>query len=955
MEEEVKYRIIVCENCYKIPEITFLNQTHAQLKCQQCISLVIKDFSYFNNKYYKSIEKEDWIEMPKCNYNKNHQLKSVLYCFQCEKYLCEECINIHNISFEDKEHIFIKQRINNNFYCKKTGHTKFIKYRYCTLCKDYLCSQCKCEHNDLYIYDLERCDGEKKIKEVINNIKKLKKIIEDEEIKFNIFLEEIENKIKALKIMFNNYKERNMNAIKFYELLINNYRYFNNIYDYNIINNIIINDNFDFSISKGFSNENNQNKNECFTSKYNKLYSFYKNKFHIKIKEYSNFYFTKNFCNKNNIKKCIFVNEKLISFIFSNDNYIYFIDKENSNKILKKEIECQFIKDIYALNTEELIFIDENNFLHIYNIKDNKNICITTKYEEKDFKFIIPNLIKKDKLFMIHDNKDYFAIYYYINNKNIPLIYKENKFYDIKCLFKEINKIISESYINLEDEKKIKSLFVNKTTQELINIYELLWKIYNIDIKTNKSIKLYKNLLYIYGFAGNITDQMNTDEIDKDFLKEYGIQKMTSELIKLDKNLLEILECLLKELFDKNKNIITDYKENNYVINSNYIYNIIKKELNNSHITLSNNILINLKYILHLNELCYKIRKRYFWCIALNSDINNIYNFNNEYLIFMGENYLLLKYLIKEKEFIPIVTSNFISNKEKNYNNYEIKHISSKYFILNNFKEKIVKFIDTNNFFILKKQFNYYHNIFANDNYLLFDTINENEIQFSFINLEDFSKENNNKYLIKLFNLKIYYYFPKILLNSNFENIIYLYENNQLCIAEYKYKKNNYIIYDKNKKIKNITIKKNANIIPKINDCSEVYSQNYDASNLFSNDEDDDDIINYYYCSKYPSNQYIIFEFIEEYFLGSFEMIYLSRKKECKPKNIKVTIFDNNKNITKILEFINNDIDSLSNKYILKNKGKYLRVDFINNFGGDYIIIKKINFYANPIDSVIFE
>ena len=72
MEEEVKYRIIVCENCYKIPEITFLNQTHAQLKCQQCISLVIKDFSYFNNKYYKIIEKEGWIEMPKCNYNKNH-------------------------------------------------------------------------------------------------------------------------------------------------------------------------------------------------------------------------------------------------------------------------------------------------------------------------------------------------------------------------------------------------------------------------------------------------------------------------------------------------------------------------------------------------------------------------------------------------------------------------------------------------------------------------------------------------------------------------------------------------------------------------------------------------------------------------------------------------------------------------------------------------------------------
>lgn len=57
--------------------------------------------------------------MPKCTYNKNHETKSTIYCFQCSKYLCEECINIHKISFEEKNHIFIKQYIINIFEIKK--------------------------------------------------------------------------------------------------------------------------------------------------------------------------------------------------------------------------------------------------------------------------------------------------------------------------------------------------------------------------------------------------------------------------------------------------------------------------------------------------------------------------------------------------------------------------------------------------------------------------------------------------------------------------------------------------------------------------------------------------------------------------------------------------------------------------------------------------------------------
>ena len=320
----------------------------------------------------------------------------------------------------------------------------------------------------------------------------------------------------------------------------------------------------------------------------------------------------------------------------------------------------------------------------------------------------------------------------------------------------------------------------------------------------------------------------------------------------------------------------------------------------------------------------------------------------------MGEKYLLIKYLIKEKEFIPIISSNFISNRENDYNNYEIKYISKKYIVLNNFQEKFIKFIDANTFCILNKKFNYYKNLVVNDNYLLFDKIIENEIHFSLLNLEDCSEETKNDLLKELFNFKAYYYFPKILLNNNnFENTIYLYENNQLSILEYNNKDNNKNIITQNQMTKKITIKENANKLPKIIDFSEVYSKNYEPSNLFVNN--DEDFYTNYYCSKNPSNQYIVFEFIDEYFIGSFEIFYLSRRKKCKPKNFKVTILDNNKNIIKIFEFINDDIKSLSHEYNLKNKGKYLRFDLIDNYGGAYIIIKKINFYANPVDSVQIE
>ena len=44
-----------------------------------------------------------------------------------------------------------------------------------------------------------------------------------------------------------------------------------------------------------------------------------------------------------------------------------------------------------------------------------------------------------------------------------------------------------------------------------------------------------------------------------------------------------------------------------------------------------------------------------------------------------------------------------------------------------------------------------------------------------------------------------------------------------------------------------------------------------------------------------------------------------------------------------------------SKDYILNNKGRYLKFDLIDNYGGDFIIIKSLIFHVKPIDSIEYK
>jgi len=296
----------------------------------------------------------------------------------------------------------------------------------------------------------------------------------------------------------------------------------------------------------------------------------------------------------------------------------------------------------------------------------------------------------------------------------------------------------------------------------------------------------------------------------------------------------KLLEEIDKKFFIVYENIIENYlKENsNFTINTNYIIFEISNILNNQVINFKKDDIQTINFLVNFYNLCYEIRKLYIYYILISCPINNVYNLNNEYLLFMGQNYLFIKYSLLEREFSPVVTNNFIPASKIDYNDYEIKSILQDYIILNDFNNKYIYIIETKTFLLLKNYYNYHSFVTTKDNYLFFDQIQNNKIQFTCINLAKSSIDENNegnKDLIELFNFNIYNInFPKIL-SMNYNIFIHSYEQNQLCLVKYKLDKINNI---KSIKINNINeirlIPKNEQkIVPENTIFSSEYNQKY--------------------------------------------------------------------------------------------------------------------------------
>ena len=722
--------------------------------------------------------------------------------------------------------------------------------------------------------------------------------------------------------MFNEYKERNMKIISLYKLLIDNFYQINAIRNYNINNNIIINDDFDLCNSNDFfiKEKYECDDDECLSSKYNKLSSFYSNKNHIKTKQYSEYVITKKFCNKKTIKKCILIDNKKIVFIFENDKVIYSFYENNSLDNYKeyeiiKVRKDDIIEDIYPLKDNKFIVLYHINKVEILKI-ENKKFCsyprINETEEFSNINYVFIDEYNRNNYFLIENNKNQLKIKYccltdtsFNKEFDFYLILLYNNMLNLKYLFNDIIGVISNSEIRDEDKKLLKKIFIGHDN-------------YDNNLKSIILFKANEKLL-------NIIDE----RINK-------------------------LYTMIESKIEK------DDEKNKYIFNSHYIYyKIIMKLCNNNE--LDEKEINKINYFVKFYKTIESIKKIYNHYLILNSKLNNIYNFNNEKIIFMGEKYLFMTYRFKTKELSSLNTLNFLPDKDTNYNNYEITNIYNDYIILNNFEKKIIYIIINDSFYLIERKYNYYYNILVDHNYLIFDTIKGNDLQFKFIDL-NYNLEEKNHSLKELFNFKIDNNIPKFLLSFQNNNFLTTYENNQISLINYKLlidekeKDNN-----KKQKIKEFTViqtekfygifssecrnkKYKMKIIPKISDCSDIYTSSYHPKYLFTNDD-------YYYCSGSGSNHFIEFDFSQEYYFIGFKIIYSESYKHCKPKNNKIQTFDNKKRLTKELEFtceLNKNICLES----FKEKARYIKFIFTENFGGEYIVIKKMEFYRYSITSL---
>jgi len=73
----------------------------------------------------------------------------------------------------------------------------------------------------------------------------------------------------------------------------------------------------------------------------------------------------------------------------------------------------------------------------------------------------------------------------------------------------------------------------------------------------------------------------------------------------------------------------------------------------------------------------------------------------------------------------------------------------------------------------------------------------------------------------------------------------------------------------------------------------------------------------------------------------------------CRPKNYCIEISDNKNRLVKTIKIENEDNNTnLSDTINLNELGKYIELKIFDNYGGEFIIIKRIYFYINTINII---
>ena len=179
----------------------------------------------------------------KCSLIDHKEIEAILFCKECNIYMCNKCEKLHSQLFKSHCQIKLDKDINDIFtgFCSEKSHSTELKY-FCKTYNKLCCAECitkiktedNGQHTDCEIYLIKDIENEKKSKltenikclgeisinleESINNLKKLSE-------KINESKEELKEKIQKL---FTNL--RNIINVREDELLLDVDKKFNELY-----------------------------------------------------------------------------------------------------------------------------------------------------------------------------------------------------------------------------------------------------------------------------------------------------------------------------------------------------------------------------------------------------------------------------------------------------------------------------------------------------------------------------------------------------------------------------------------------------------------------------------------------------------------------------------------------------------------------------------------------------
>ena len=465
----------------------------------------------------------------------NLKLEESYYC-ECHSIICEKC----KTKECHKKHYNIELS-KKCYYCIQ--HEKMYKY-FCLLCNKNICNDCLYEHNNHREYLLkfeENIPKSGKIKETKDKLKKIKKIKNDFDLKFNKFIEILINKKKEydndfdeiIKIQDNLINKMNNKKYLIYED-IENFTNLNFDFNKNNIINQYLNINNNFYKEGRFLIElfgnSDKNKNEIVTeiNNFTLISNKYKNKNAIN--------------NETNSKKNLINNLKEINDynqIDYNDgkmnvktNHLNLEEKKEDSKIIEKsnlgnnidnkvhknnifERKFQTIKVFEKIEKcERKLENNEQRSIKCFSILRNNRILLVFKSGIiKVYEFEIndnPNKadeIKLKELLNLQQDEYCFNYCIELDNGNIAICSEDATVKIIKLLFDEEKKENNDNYKILQEINEQNPIFVmkelknknlvlgcwrNMLVYQKVDRYELITKIF-IDDYTFSILELSPN------------------------------------------------------------------------------------------------------------------------------------------------------------------------------------------------------------------------------------------------------------------------------------------------------------------------------------------------------------------------------------------------------------------------------------------------------------------------------